>query len=85
MSDERTWLKHPETGHFFHCPTPAVEDWLELGWQVTDERPEEINPVVAERLAWEAQQRAAREAAAPQPEEEQSITAPAGSAPESEE
>lgn len=80
MSDERVWLKHAETGHFFHCPEGAVEDWQDLGWQPTDERPVEVNPTVAERLAWEAEQRAAFEAA-----QQESITAPAGSAPESEE
>lgn len=63
MADERTWLRHKETGHFFHCPTDAVADWADLGWEPTDERPADPNPVVAERLAWEAEQAAQRERA----------------------
>lgn len=79
MSDERIWLRHKETGHFWQCPAEAVEDWTtgDLGWEVTNERPEEPNPVVAEHLAW-------RRALAEQAQQE-SITAAAGSAPETEE
>lgn len=84
MADERVWLRHKETGHLFDCPAAAVDDWVELGWEPTDERPAEVNPVVAERLAWEAEQRAAAEAAAADPPE-QPITAPDRSAPEPEE
>ena len=81
MSDERVWLRHKDTGHFFHCPAAAVGDWTtpDMGWEPTDERPEEVNPVTAEHLAWRAEQ------AAQQQPEKQPITATAGSAPESEE
>lgn len=53
MSDERVWLRHKETGHLWECPTGAVDGWTtpELGWEVTDERPVEDNPVVAHLLA----------------------------------
>lgn len=60
MSDERTWLRHPDTGGTFHCPAPALPEWVGLGWQPCD-APEEHNPVVAELIAAQA---AAREAAA---------------------
>lgn len=83
--DERVWLKHKDTGHLWDCPAGAVDDMADLGWEPTDERPAEVNPVVAERVAWEAEQRAAAEAAAAQQPPEQSITAPAGPAPETEE
>jgi hypothetical protein len=85
MSDERVWLKHTETGHLFPYPAGAAKDFGDLGWAPTDERPPEDNPVIAERLAWEAEQRAAAQAAAAGQPPEQPITAPAGSAPESEE
>jgi hypothetical protein len=62
LSEQRVWLRHAETGHLFECPTAAVDDWAALGWAPTDERPVEVNPVVAERLAWQAAQaRAAQE------------------------
>lgn len=80
MSDERVWLKHEDTGHFFECSAGAVEAHGELGWAPTNERPEEVNPVTAENVAWQAEQRAAAERPPEQP-----ITASAGSAPESEE
>jgi hypothetical protein len=64
VADERVWLGHAETGGHFYCPVEAVEDWLELGWQPSDAPPEEPNPVVAERLAWEAAQLAAQAAEA---------------------
>lgn len=79
------WLKHKVTGHFFPCPTGAVEDFGELGWAPTDERPPEDNPVIAERLTWEAEQRAAATQTAAVVPPKQPITASAGSAPESEE
>lgn len=75
MSDERVWLRHNETGHFFACPASAVEDWAGLGWQPTGERPAEYNPVLAERDAW----------LAARAREQQSTTAPAGPDPETEE
>jgi hypothetical protein len=67
MDDERVWLRHKDHGGFFHCPIGAVEDWTsaDLGWELTDEVPEEPNPVTAELLAWQAEQRAAREADEP--------------------
>ena len=63
MSDERVWLRHKETGHLWECPVGAVDAWTapELGWEVTDERPTEHNPVVAELLAWQAQRQAAQQ------------------------
>lgn len=64
--DDRVWLQHPGTGGYFHCPAGAVADWTspELGWQVADAPPAEgPNPVVAERVAAEAEQRAAAAAA----------------------
>ena len=63
MSDDRVWLRHKDTGHFWECPAGAVDDWRGMGWEPTDERPALHNPVVAERLAWEAEQLAAAEAA----------------------
>jgi hypothetical protein len=57
MSDERVWLRHVglagEDGHgeAFLCPAGAVDDWRAMGWEVTDEPPEDPNPVVAENLA----------------------------------
>lgn len=61
MSDERVWLRHKDIERPFHCPVAAVNDWREMGWE-PGEPPEEVNPVVAERIAWEAEQRAAAEA-----------------------
>jgi hypothetical protein len=43
---------------YFHCPAAAVDDWIQLGWQLSDPPPEPVSPVVAEHLA-------AAEAAAP--------------------
>lgn len=66
MTDERVWLYHPEAKGYFHCPVEAVDAWCnDLGWQVADNPPEEINPAVAENLAWrrEQEERAAAEAA----------------------
>lgn len=51
--DPRTWLRHPETGGYFHCPDGAVEGWEEIGWQRSDPPPPEPNPAVADRLALE--------------------------------
>jgi hypothetical protein len=63
MADERVWLRHGETGGHFHCPSEAVEDWQGLGWEPVDTPPDEPNPVVAELVAWQAEQAAALEAA----------------------
>lgn len=62
MADERVWLHHPETGGYFHCPAEAVEAWREMGWEPSDP-PEEINPAIAPRIAWEREQAAVTEAA----------------------
>lgn len=68
MADERVWLQHTDPDHtgYFHCPADAVADFGLLGWVVMDEPPPEpVSPVIAERLAWEAEQvRLAEEAAA---------------------
>lgn len=62
--DGFTWLKHSETGGTFRCPDEAVEDWAKNGWEPC-EAPEEVNPAIAERIAFERAQQAAAEAAAP--------------------
>jgi hypothetical protein len=67
MTDERTWLHHPETGGHFHCPVEAVEAWLALGWQVADAPPPEPNPAIEGLLEWRRQQAAEAESAATQP------------------
>ena len=55
--DERVWLTHPEHGGYFHCPAAAVEIWTgDLGWVIAEGPPEEPNPVIAESLAWRAEQ-----------------------------
>lgn len=73
MADERVWLRHdypnavpPQGPAYFHCPAEAADDWQLLGWVVDpDGPPPEVSPVIAERLAWEAEQtRLAEEAAA---------------------
>lgn len=46
--DERVWLKNSQTGGFFECPAAAVDDWADLGWKPTDERPVVPNPATAE-------------------------------------
>lgn len=48
MADDRTWLRHPETGGYHHCATAAVADWLELGWEPSDPKPE-INHATVEQ------------------------------------
>lgn len=66
MSDERVWLYHPEAKGHFHCPAEAVEAWCsDLGWQVAEAPPEQIDPAVAEHLAWRREQQALAEAAKP--------------------
>lgn len=56
--DKRVWLTHPETGGNFHCPAEAVEAWQAMGW-VPGEAPVEVNPAVAERIAYQREQQAA--------------------------
>ena len=59
VADDRVWLRLPGTGGYFHCPAEAVPVWTtELGWQRCDP-PEEPNPAIAERVAWEREQEAA--------------------------
>lgn len=57
---ERIWLKHNETGGFFHAPAAVVDVFEGLGWEPCDEPPADTNPVIAERLAFEQQQLAAQ-------------------------
>lgn len=47
--DDRTWLKHVETGHLWEAPTGVVEDMAKAGWHPTDERPVPFDPTLAER------------------------------------
>jgi len=61
------WLRHPETGGYFNCPTTALKDWLGMGWERSDP-PEEPNPVVAERIAWEREQSELASANATEPD-----------------
>jgi len=61
MDNKRVWLRHGETGGYFHCPAEAIDDWAELGWQPADGPPDEPNPVVAELLAWQADQHTAQQ------------------------
>lgn len=55
-----TWVRNKETGGTWHAPT----DWLEqfpdeaADWEPCDP-PVEINPAVAEHLAWRREQEAA--------------------------
>lgn len=65
MADDFIWLHHAETGGHFRCPAAAVDDMAQLGWQLADGPPEEINPAVAEQLAW--RQELAAQAAQPKP------------------
>lgn len=58
---DRVWLHNPETGGYFECPAPAVEDWLGLGWERSDPPPADPSPVVAERIAWEQERRQSAE------------------------
>jgi hypothetical protein len=50
---ERIWLKHKETGGYFHAPVSVVDVFEGLGWEPCEEPPAEANPVVAERVAFE--------------------------------
>ncbi len=59
--DERQWLRHAKTGGYFHCPVEAVPGWIDMGWETSDPPADEINPAVAENLAWRAEQAARQE------------------------
>ena len=56
MNETHTWVKHRDTGLFWQCPDEVLSHFELLGWEPTDERPEEPNPAVDERRAWEAEQ-----------------------------
>jgi hypothetical protein len=80
MSDDFTWLKHRETGGHFRCPNGAVDDMAELGWEPSD-APVEINPAVAEQLAFRqelARQQAEQTPGADASEPKSSETATSG-------
>lgn len=61
MSDERQWLRHPETQGHFNCPAGAVDDWKDMGWEPCAP-PVDPNPVIAEHLAWREAEAARLEA-----------------------
>ena len=42
----RIWLRHPDTGGYFHCPADAVNHWKALGY-VESDAPKPRNPVTA--------------------------------------
>lgn len=44
---DKQWLRHPETGGYFHCPGDAVDGWKSRGWEEA-EPPQETNPAVVE-------------------------------------
>lgn len=46
MSDDRIWLRFPETGGTFHCPTDAAPAWQARGWEPCDP-PVEVNQATA--------------------------------------
>jgi len=48
--DDFVWLVHPDTGGHFRCPTAAVKDWIDMGWEST-EPPAEPDPATAEQPA----------------------------------
>lgn len=56
---ERVWLHNPATGGHFWCPARAAQQWIDMGWAPSDPSPPPPSPVVAERLRWQAEQRAA--------------------------
>ena len=60
-----TWLKHAEHGGYFECPDAAVDDWREMGWELSDPPPAAPNPAVAEQLAWRAELAAEAEKSKP--------------------
>jgi hypothetical protein len=53
MAMDKVWLYNPTTEGHFLCPADAVESWRELGWVPAEAPPEEPNPAVVERIAWE--------------------------------
>ncbi|MFV2094822.1 hypothetical protein ACFHW1_04935 [Micromonospora sp. LOL_014] len=57
--DTHVWLHHAETGGYWECPVPAVDDWRSRGWVPSDPPPPAPDPAVAEGLAWREQQAAA--------------------------
>jgi hypothetical protein len=57
----RQWLRHPETGGYFHCPAEAVDAWKGRGWEESDP-PAEPNAAIAEQVAYREQQAASAEA-----------------------
>jgi hypothetical protein len=59
--DGFTWVRHKDHGGYWRCPDGALDEMAALGWEPS-EAPEEVNPAVAERIAWEREQ--AAEAAA---------------------
>lgn len=81
MADERVWLRHdyldaepPREAGWFHCPIEAADDWKLLGWvEDPDGPPPPVSPVIAERLAWEAEQARLAEGAAA---EEKAVSKP---------
>lgn len=64
--DERVWLRHPDTGGAFHCPVAALNAWMALGWE-RGEAPVEVNPAIAERVAFEQARQAAQAATDDEP------------------
>lgn len=58
-----TWVRHRDTGGYWLCPDEALDEMADVGWEPT-EAPAEPNPAVDERLAWEAEQKALRDAEA---------------------
>lgn len=57
-----TWVRHKETGGTWQAPIAWLEQYPDeaADWELCDP-PEEINPAVAERLAWLAEQAAEAE------------------------
>lgn len=49
------WMHHPANpAGYWQCPNEGVADHLARGWELCDP-PQEPNPAVAERLAFEAE------------------------------
>jgi len=77
---DRIWMTHPASGGHFHCPQAAAADFASIGWEPCEAPPEPVSPVIAEHLAWRAEQdRIAAEAASETPK---SRTARRGETPE---
>lgn len=62
MAETHVWLHNAETGGYWECPAPVVDDWRSRGWVPSDPPPPAPDPAVAEALAWRAQQAAAASA-----------------------